>query len=302
MQQTHILTLSLENIFHSEENKKRLESNSYYNHGLAMAIDISGLLSPFITSPPSPYLLTDYRIGLITKGHMKGIVNLRECEFRAGTAVIVTPGTIAEPIWASDDFTITGIGMPDELLALAHRGKLPPVFSGLAHNVSHVLSEQEFRLANGIFHSLWQTLNMPVTSNSVLLNLIAALSCFYNDLFTQPSPEDNLQLDNAHQVFNRFLALVNQHCREQRLLGFYADRLCVTTRYLGTLVKQASGVTAKEWIDKAVVTAAKVMLRHSNLSIIQIADNLNFANPSFFCKYFKRIAGCTPQHFRNANK
>lgn len=302
MQHTNILTLSLEKIFHSEEIQKNLTTNSYYDHGLAMAMEMHGLLSPFITSPPSPYLLTDYRIGLITKGHIKSIINLQERECHAGMAIIITPGTIAEPVWASSDFSVTGIGMPDELLALAHRGKLPPLFSGLAHDVSHALSEQEFSLANAMFHSLWQTLNMPLMSNSVLLNLIAALSCFYNDLFTQPSPDDNLQLDNAHQVFNRFIALVNQHCREQRLLDFYADRLCVTTRYLGTLVRQASGITAKEWIDKAVVTAAKVMLRHSNLSVIQIADNLNFANPSFFCKYFKRIAGCTPQHFRNANK
>lgn len=64
------------------------------------------------------------------------------------------------------------------------------------------------------------------------------------------------------------------------------------------MVRQTSGITAKEWIDKAVITSAKVLLRHGDLPIVEISDRLHFATPSFFCKYFKRLTGCTPQEYR----
>ena len=67
---------------------------------------------------------------------------------------------------------------------------------------------------------------------------------------------------------------------------------------MSTLVKQVSGKAAKQWIDDAIVTRIKVELRHSSKSAAQIADEMNFPNPSFFCKYFKRMTGMTTQNYR----
>ena len=60
-----------------------------------------------------------------------------------------------------------------------------------------------------------------------------------------------------------------------------------------------AGVTAKDWIDRATITLAKVMLRHTTKNISQISDELHFPNDSFFCKYFKRLTGHTPLGWRN---
>ena len=81
-------------------------------------------------------------------------------------------------------------------------------------------------------------------------------------------------------------------------LAFYAEKLCITSRYLGTVILNESGVGAKEWIDRAVISTAKVLLRHSDKQTTQIADELNFPNASFFCKYFKRLTRLTPQQYR----
>lgn len=81
-------------------------------------------------------------------------------------------------------------------------------------------------------------------------------------------------------------------------IAFYADRLCLTERYLGTLVHQVSGVTAQEWIDRAIIMEIKVKLRHTNLSLKQISDDLNFPNPSIFSKYFKRLTSMTPLEYK----
>ena len=67
---------------------------------------------------------------------------------------------------------------------------------------------------------------------------------------------------------------------------------------MSTLVKQVSGKAAKQWIDEAIVTRIKVELRHTDKSAAQIADEMCFANPSFFSKYFKRMTGLSPAEFR----
>ena len=83
-------------------------------------------------------------------------------------------------------------------------------------------------------------------------------------------------------------------------MAFYADKMCLTDRYLGTVVKAVSGQTGKEWIDRALITSAKVLLKHSDKSIAQIAEELDFLTVSFFCKYFKRLTQITPNQFRQA--
>lgn len=86
--------------------------------------------------------------------------------------------------------------------------------------------------------------------------------------------------------------------QNERTVGFYADKLCLTPRYLNTLIRQVSHQTVMEWINQSVILEAKVLLKHSNLLVYQISDELHFPNPSFFCKFFKRMTGMTPQEYQ----
>lgn len=72
----------------------------------------------------------------------------------------------------------------------------------------------------------------------------------------------------------------------------------MTPKYLSLLVKNVSNRTAGEWIDNYVVLEAKALLSSSTLSIQEISDRLNFANQSFFGKYFKQHAGISPTEYR----
>lgn len=130
--------------------------------------------------------------------------------------------------------------------------------------------------------------------------MLTTITNYYNVIFATSQPAFSCHR-SANDIFVRFIHLVNDHCKEQRQLAFYAEKICVTERYLSTVIRQISGITAKEWIDKAVVTAAKVKLRHSDLQITEITEALHFPNPSFFCKYFKRLVGCTPQENRHGS-
>ncbi|WP_368205051.1 helix-turn-helix domain-containing protein, partial [Bacteroides caccae] len=71
-------------------------------------------------------------------------------------------------------------------------------------------------------------------------------------------------------------------------------------RYLNTLIRQTSQQTVMDWINQSIILEAKVLLKHSNLLVYQISDELNFPNPSFFCKFFKRMTGMTPQEYQKS--
>lgn len=77
--------------------------------------------------------------------------------------------------------------------------------------------------------------------------------------------------------------------------------MCLTERYLGAVVRQVSGLTAKQWIDKSLIACLQAELRHSDKTLAQLADEMNFPNTSFLCKYFKRLTTLSPLAYRNGH-
>lgn len=100
------------------------------------------------------------------------------------------------------------------------------------------------------------------------------------------------------ELFRRFIVLLRENFREEHFLPFYADSLCVTPKYLGTVVKQASGQGAAEWIDACLMDEIRSLLCNSSLTVGEIAYRLHFSNPSFFGKFVKARTGECPQSLR----
>lgn len=105
---------------------------------------------------------------------------------------------------------------------------------------------------------------------------------------------------SAGRLTEKFLSLVQQHFKKERFLDFYADKLEVSGKHLSRTVKEATGFTAVDWIDRFVILEAKVLLKSTTMSIQQISDELNFNSQSFFGKYFKKHTGSSPKDFRNS--
>ena len=91
---------------------------------------------------------------------------------------------------------------------------------------------------------------------------------------------------------------MNRYSKYERSVDFYAGKLCLTPHYLSTVIRETSGQTVMQWINQSVILEAKVLLKHSDLLVFQISDELNFPNPSFFSKFFKRITGMTPAEYQ----
>ena len=276
----------------TKQNKKLLS----YQNGMGVAIGIDGFLFRHLGMASSPFLVEDYRMGIIVRGQLRGIINLQEHTMREGTIVFITPGTIVEPLEVSDDFLLEGMGLPADLFLMAHGGRVPELFNGQVKDGRRGVAFEERTILDRMLRLLHDLMGEESTSKDVIYSMISTVTHYYDLLFhdrsSMPSPS------HSNEIFNRFLRLVNLYgCREHQL-AFYAEKLCITSRYLGTVVLATSGVGAKEWIDRSIISTAKVLLRHSDKQTSQIADELNFPNVSFFCKYFKRLTGFTPQQYR----
>jgi AraC-like DNA-binding protein len=99
------------------------------------------------------------------------------------------------------------------------------------------------------------------------------------------------------ELFTSFYNLVLLHHRESHEVGFYADKLCLTPKYLSTVIKASTGKTAYEWINDYVILEAKALLK-SDMTVQQISDSLSFPNQSFFGQSFKRHTGMSPSEYR----
>jgi AraC-like DNA-binding protein len=97
-----------------------------------------------------------------------------------------------------------------------------------------------------------------------------------------------------------FVNLVRTNFRQEHSVRFYADKLCVSSKYLSLVVKECTGRTAAAIIDEYVLLEAKNLLRFSGKSIQQVAYDLNFPNQSSFGKYFKHLTGMSPSEFQNS--
>ena len=124
-------------------------------------------------------------------------------------------------------------------------------------------------------------------------------SCFF-ELFSIVNRNSRLQptggiATQSDLLFRRFLTLLQENGGHDRSVVFYAQKLCVTPKYLSSAVKMASGKTALVWIHDFAIENIKQSLRYSTRTIKEIAEEYNFPNASFFGKFVKSQIGLSPK-------
>jgi AraC family transcriptional regulator, transcriptional activator of pobA len=105
--------------------------------------------------------------------------------------------------------------------------------------------------------------------------------------------------DRGSELANRFLRLVSENFLVLSGVAEYAERLHVTPSHLNETVRRTLGKTAGHLIRERVALEAKRMLRHSEQSVAEVAYHLNFEDPSYFARFFRKQTGISPASFRN---
>ena len=138
----------------------------------------------------------------------------------------------------------------------------------------------------------------PEYRYNVIIHLINAMFYEVNMIFVGDKWADKKYKNRSEELFERFMVEVRKYYKQERKVSFYADKLCLTPKYLSSAIKDATGKLAGDWIDDCVILEAKTLIKNSGMTIQQIAEELNFANQSFFGKYFKHHTGMSPLTYK----
>ena len=109
-------------------------------------------------------------------------------------------------------------------------------------------------------------------------------------------------LSRKEELFEQFLQLLFEHCKEQHVVTFYAEKLFITPQYLSLILKELTGKSANKWIDDALIVEAKILLKAPQATVQQVADILHFSDQSTFGKFFKKHIGISPMEYRKILK
>lgn len=137
-------------------------------------------------------------------------------------------------------------------------------------------------------------------SQLVLCQLKAFFIGFHEYLQRNPQYRpDEVKSYRVRELFNRFMMLLEKDYKISRDVNCYAAQMNISSKYLTNIVSQVTGHTPKTIIDQYVILQLKMHLKRTTQSIKEMAWEFHFADVSFFCRYFKKHTGLTPQQIRS---
>lgn len=246
-----------------------------------------------------PHKLQHAVIAVYTSGHCRMKINLNEYEVESPMLLTLMPGQIVEQLEHSPNLQGYAIALSKRFIDMLNLPGWQQRYLAMYNNPLNVITPdlmQPIRIFYAILYRAAANEDNPFRLQ-VIENLIRV---FYYGGIGSFHPKEKDETIYKNSVVERFMELVQEHYREERLIGFYADKLCITPKYLSKLVKEHTGRSAGDWIENHVILEARAMLQSSDMTIQQIAAALNFPNQSFFGKYFKRVTGLSPKQYRNA--
>lgn len=105
--------------------------------------------------------------------------------------------------------------------------------------------------------------------------------------------------NKLNRIAYQFILSLHENYRTQRSVAWYARQAGFSTGYFSDVVRKVSGISPSRWISAITVTYAKILLEKTDMSIKEIAAELNFPEQFTFRKYFKLHTGVAPKSFRN---
>lgn len=107
-------------------------------------------------------------------------------------------------------------------------------------------------------------------------------------------------MGRKNEIFIQLIELIEKHYMQERGVEFYADKLCLSPKYLSSISKSICGYTVQELVFKAIIRKSIALLKNSQKTIQEISNEFGFPNASYFGTFFKKQMGMSPQQYRNS--
>ena len=272
----------------------------------SVSLDDDLLLSDQINLAPmprDPRKMSFILIGLCTKGQIKYRMDTEEQIVEAGDLLVVSERHIIEEYKPSEDMEglciMMSVDFFHEIIKTVHDVSSLFVFARMRPILK--LQPEEIETFKEYFQFIKQKLsdNHNHFRKDLIRTLMLAMFYDVGNVIYRVKNFNESHM-SSEKVFTAFLKMVEENCRKERRVAWYAQQLQITPKYLSQAVKRVSGQAAVEWIENYVTMELRVMLKNSSLSIKEIANEMNFPNQSFLGKYFKEHTGMTPSAYRKS--
>lgn len=246
----------------------------------------------------NPVKVVGASIFLCVCGSMKCRINLSEHIAEAGDVIVVLPGSIMQILDVSDDMQTASLSFATDyfeaIVDVSAEMRASPIVK---------LSDSDFDECINIYRMLNSRIRRCRDKS---LRMIAkgyvgvACSIITNAWLNSPR-EVITGMSRPSDLYTRYLTKVQEDYHSHRSVRHYAEILCVTPKYLSMVVKKESGRNASDFIDELVIFEAKALLMDGSYTVQQVAEMMNFPNPSFFSRFFRKRTGLTPTAYQNEN-
>ena len=257
-----------------------------------------------------PCRIDGYMFIYCSAGHIKLNINLQEYDIKSGMLCLNYPGNIirVNELLDVDDKNLryTCVVMSREFVGnlLLDINRLFTQNISLIKTPSIELTEDQKSL---LYEHVSLAMSVLKSETSFKMesirSILSAMFYFVAGVWENKGRENNAkplsQSSRSRAVFDHFVKLVSEYHTIHRNVGFYADKLSLTPKYLSRVIRDISGRSAPEWIDDYVILEAKNLLKYSGLAIKEIVFRLNFPSQSVFYKFFKARTGMTPSEYKN---
>lgn len=249
-----------------------------------------------------PQVLTYGAILICRKGKARLNVNYKDWELYEGAVITLFPNDVVE-LKVDGDFEAEILKYNPSLLREASLQLEQTVYSSLRKDRCRQDTPVVTNIINGMFSLLkvyFDQSECTCISQLVLCQLKAFFIGFHEYLQRNPQYRpDEVKSYRVRELFNRFMMLLEKDYKISRDVNYYAAQMNISSKYLTNIVSQVTGHTPKTIIDQYVILQLKLHLKRTTQSIKEMAWEFHFADVSFFCRYFKKHTGLTPQQIRS---
>lgn len=252
-----------------------------------------------------------YMVIYCLSGHIKLNINLDEYELKSGMLFLNSPGNIIKInelvnsgetphryicVMMSRDF-VNNLMLDVNKILTRNQSFARKSSIELSESQKYILSDHLTLMAKVLKENTQFKLECI---RSILSSVFYFLAGVWMEKLADSEAQSEAAASRSRTLVDQFVKLVSEYHTTYRNVGFYAEKLSLTPKYLSRVIRDATGKSAPEWIDAYVILEAKNLLKYSSLAIKEIVYKLNFPNQSVFYKFFKARTGMTPSEYRNS--
>lgn len=243
-----------------------------------------------------------YALCICTAGEINIEIDRQKYKVDAHSFLMAAPSTIVKFLKTSEDFMMKLLFFDKNFLIKNISNPFiiekMNLFSKGSYNIVKTSAKNSSLLQNLLDYLDKKSKKQGKFTEEIIRTIIFNLLLETAEIMEQENSANPGKEEGKKDLYLRFNKLIRENINRERTVQFYADQLHVSNKYLIEIIKKASGKTPHEVIDEALLKEAYVMLGNPDITISEIAFELQFNSASAFGRFFKKHTTLSPSEYR----